>query len=222
MKRIYLFIIPVLLVVSCKKGNNPSFTETITKGEKWGVKIGSSHSEIFTKLQQISLEKGFDKIAVVYRQPFSKPDEIKRYLAFYQAITLINQTGRIERAVVQFNGDKVNSIGVGGSLLTEVLKWPENVSDQTAIHVNDPVNEIYDKLLAIYNIPAYSKYQIILPDKTLAKPFDPDMVNYDEWAFSFSSSVKSGIGSTSSVRLFFKDGRLDKIRHEYMESEILN
>jgi hypothetical protein len=102
-----------------------------------------------------------------------------------------------------------------------VSKWPLDVPDTFAIHTNDPVAKIYDKLLAIYQIQEYSDYQIILPEKTLSKPFDPDMVNYDEWAFSFSMDVKPGIGGSSSVRLVFKNERLFKLIHEYKENEVL-
>jgi hypothetical protein len=47
------------------------------------------------------------------------------------------------------------------------------------------------------------------------------MVNYDEWAFSFSMDVKPGIGGSSSVRLVFKNERLFKLIHEYKENEVL-
>lgn len=94
--------------------------------------------------------------------------------------------------------------------------------DATAIHVNDPANQIYTKLLAIYKTASYNEYQLILPDKPLAKPFDPDMTNYHEWAFTFTADVKPGLQGTSAVRLFFSHGKLEKIRHDYQESQVYN
>lgn len=221
MKRIYLLIIPALLLFSCKKDNIPPYTETITKGEKWGIRIGDSPADIFARLQQIGPEKGFDQVSIVYRQAFSRPEEIQQHLDFYNAVTLSSKTGRTERAIIEFSGDKVSSIAAGGAMPAVVSKWPLDVPDTFAIHTNDPVAKIYDKLLAIYQIQEYSDYQIILPEKTLSKPFDPDMVNYDQWAFSFSMDVKPGIGGSSSVRLVFKNERLFKLIHEYKENEVL-
>jgi hypothetical protein len=49
-----------------------------------------------------------------------------------------------------------------------------NTSDEIAIHTNDQTDIMYEKLLAIYQIPPDNDYQIILPDKPLKKSFDPD------------------------------------------------
>jgi hypothetical protein len=165
--------------------------------------------------------KNIRDVAVAYREPYLKPEEIRQQLELYNAITVSTATGQVNRAVFHFSGDKVGTIETGGALPAEVLKWPADVPDQIAIHKNDPVNTIYDKLLAIYQLPAYSSYQLILPDKPLAKPFDPDMSNYNEWAFSFSTDVSVSTRGSSSVRLFFKNGLLDKIRHEYREAEVV-
>lgn len=221
MKKIYL-VIPILLLFSCIDDDS-SFTKTISKGDIWGIKIGSSHSDVYAQLQEMSNEKNINQVAVVYRQPFSKPEEIQNHLNFYNAITLQNaSTVYSDRVIFEFREDKINFISAGGALPTEITQWPQNVPDKTAIHKNDSVDDIYDKLLAIYEIPTYSNYQIILPDKTLSKPFDPDMTNYQEWAFSFSTDVKPGLSGNSHVRLFFKNDQLDKIQHQYRENEVVN
>jgi len=105
-------------------------------------------------------------------------------------------------------------------MLDATSSWPQNTSDAIAIHVNDPIDKMYEKLLSIYQISEYIDYQIILPDKSLEKPFDPDMANYGEWGFSFSYEVKPGRGGISSVRLFFENGKLSRIKHEYNEADI--
>ncbi|HEY5511024.1 MAG TPA: hypothetical protein VIK10_08345 [Prolixibacteraceae bacterium] len=220
MKRIIILIFPVLFLFSCELEDSFPQIESITSGEKWTLQIGSSPIEVYSQLQQLGIEKKFDAVAIVYRKPFSKPEEIRSFLGLYRTITLQSKSGVIERVLIQFNQDKVSSIETGGAMLDDTSSWPQNTSDEIAIHVNDPIDKMYEKLLAIYQIPTYSDYQIILPDKSLEKPFDPDMANYDEWGFTFSYEVKPGRGGISSVRLFFKNGKLSSIRHEYNEADI--
>jgi len=221
MKKIFVLIFPILSVFSCMKGNHFPSVETITKGSKWGITIGSSPEDVYSQLQALGKQKDFSQVSMVYRKPYSSPQEIQHLLGFYHSITLMSNAAVIERVLIQFTEDKVSSISAGGALPKEVSQWPAGVPDEAAIHKNDPVDAIYSKLLAIYQMSAYSNYQIILPDKPLEKPFDPDMVKYGEWAFSFSVDIRSGVVGTSSVRLYFKDGRLDKIWHQYNEGNVV-
>lgn len=220
MKRIITLIFPVLFLFSCELENSFPQIESITSGRKWTLQIGSSPLEVYSQLYQLGIEKKFDAVAIVYRKPFSKPEEIQSFLGLYRTITLQSKSGIIERVLIHFNQDKVSSIETGGAMLDDTSSWPQNTSDEIAIRVNDPIDKMYEKLLAIYQIPIYRDYQIILPDKSLEKPFDPDMANYDEWGFSFSYEVEPGRGGISSVRLFFENGKLSRIRHEYNEADI--
>ncbi len=220
MQRIVFLIFTVLFFFSCEQENNFPKFETITSGEKWTLQIGSTPAEVYSQLNKLGIEKKFDAVAIVYRKPFSKPEEIQNYLGLYRTITLQSKSGVIERVLFQFNQNKVSSIETGGAMLNTTSSWPQNAPNEIAILVNDPIDKLYEKLLAIYQIPAYSDYQIVLPDKSLEMPFDPDMANYDEWGFSFSYDVKPGRGGISSVRLFFENGKLSRIRHEYIEADI--
>lgn len=222
MKRIFVLIIPMLLLFSCKKENNSPRVETISKGSKWGLQIGSSYSDVYTQLQQLGKEKNVHDVDIVRQPFFSNPDEIKNRIAFYNIISLETNTGKLERVIIQFEGDKISSIDAGAALPKESPKWPLDVPDEIAIYKNDPVNILYNKLKAIYQVPAYKNYQIILANKPLGKPFDPAMANYEEWAFSFFIDVKPGKTGRSSVRLYFKNGKLNKIKHEYEEFDVYN
>ncbi len=222
MKQMTLLFFTALFIFSCERNESFLKTETITNGEKWTLKIGSSPEEVYSQLQQLSTEKQFDAVAIVYRKPFSKPEEIVNNIEFYNAVTLQNKSGPIDRAIIQYSGDKVTSIEAGGALPEPVSSWPEDKSDEIAIHINDPVEIMYEKLVQILETPAYNDYQIILPDKPLNKPFDPAMADYDEWGFTFTFNIRPGRGGISSVRLFFKNGKLSKIRHEYNEADIYN
>lgn len=222
MKKLILLVVPALfLFFSCKLDDNFPRVENTTSGKKWTLQIGSSPIEVYSQLQELGTEKKFGAVAIVYRKPFSKPEEVQNNLGLYQSITLQTKSGVIERALIQFNQDKVSSIEVGGAIMDVAATWPQYTSDKIAIHVNDPIDKMYEKLLAIYQISTYSDYQIILPDKSLEKPFDPDMANYDEWAFDFSENINTGLVGRSFVRLFFNNKKLVKIRQEYDENEVV-
>lgn len=219
----HLFIFLLLFSLSsCDSDDSLPRVENTTSGKKWTLQIGSSPMEVYKQLQELGKEKNFGAVNVTYRKPYSKPEEIQNHLDFYHAITLQSNSGVIERAVILFEQDKVSSIETGGALLDDASKWPQDTSDEIAIQIDDPIDKVYEKLLGIYEIPTYSNYQIILPDKSLEKPFDPDMVNYDEWAFGFVENITGNIFGTSSVSLFFKNNKLSKIRHQYNENEMVN
>ncbi len=220
MQRVVFLVFTVLFLSSCEQENNFPRIENITSGEKWTLQIGSSPEEVYSQLFILGTEKKFDAVAIVYRKPFSTPEEIKNYLGLYRALTLQTKSGVTERVLFQFNQNKVSSIETGGAMLDATSSWPLNISDEIAVHVNDPIDKLYEKLLAIYQIPTYSDYQIILPDKSLEMPYDPDMANYNEWGFSFSYEVKPGRGGISAVRLFFENGKLSRIQHEYNEADL--
>jgi len=93
MLRIFIFILPVLFLVSCERENGFPQIENITSGKKWTLQIGSSPVEVYSQLIKLGTEKKFEAVAIVYRKPFSKPEEIKNYLGLYRAITLQSKSG---------------------------------------------------------------------------------------------------------------------------------
>jgi hypothetical protein len=220
MKRTSLFIIPVLLLFSCQKGNNLPSVETISKGSKWGIQVGSPHADVYAQLQKLGKEKGFNEVEIINQQSFSSPEKIQHSLDLYQTISLQNNNGALERIVIQFNKDKVSMIITGGTNTNNFSKWPQDVPDEISIHENDDVSKVYDKLLAIYQTTKYNNYEIRLSNKSLEKPFDLDMANYDEWNFYIFEDINPGKSGRSYVRLFFKNGKLNKIQHEYNEFEV--
>lgn len=221
-KLIFLFFPALLLLFSCKKEDVFSQIENTTKGKKWTLQIGSSPVEVYSQLIELGTEKNFSTVNITYRRPFSNPVDIKNHLAFYHAITLQTKSGVLERAAIGFAEDKVSSIETGGALPEETTRWPEDVSDEVAILIDDSIEKLYEKLLLIYQIPVCADYQIVLPDKTLKKPFDPDMANYDEWSFDFSEHIGGNKYGNSVVKLFFKNSKLIRVRHIYRENETVN
>jgi len=223
MKRLFLLFIPTLLIfISCEQDDTLPSVENITSGSKWTLQIGSSPIEVYSQLQELSIDKNFNDVAIVYRLPYSSPGEIQSDISLYKAITLETNSGRTERILLQFDQDKISSIEKGGAMLESISKWPEDVSDEISINVNDPLDNLQEKLIAIYEIPTYEKYQLILPDKWLEKGYDPDMENYEEWAFTFFENISAGRDGRHNVRLYFQDEKLVKIRNEYDEFELVN
>ncbi|MDO6430114.1 hypothetical protein Q4E93_05935 [Flavitalea sp. BT771] len=104
----------------------------------------------------------------------------------------------------------------------DITQWPSGAPDAATIHVGDPVSGIYAKLLAIYQLPGYGGYRIILPDKPLDKTFDPDMTTYGEWGFSIATVVSSEVRGLYTVRLYFDGGKLAKIWYQYNEGVVYN
>ena len=222
MKKFALLFLTVLFFASCVNDDSFPKTETITKGTKWNLRIGSTPEQVYSQLQELGIEKNFDDVNIDYRLPYGKSEEIKSDLSLYHAITLEASSGVTERVVVQFEKDKVKSIEKGGGLLDPIAKWPENMADESTIHINDPISGIKEKLLAIYQNPTYEKYKITLPQKWLQKDFDTDMSNYDQWSFSFFADISYSKNARSAVTLFFKNGKLIKIKNVYQEFEIAN
>lgn len=218
----FLLLFPMLLIAGCIKDDSFPQVENITKGEKWTIKIGSTSEEVFSQLQSLNEEKNFNSVSVGYRQALATPEQVQKYLGMYDAITVETKTGKINRALINLNQTEVTLIETGGAMLDTVSSWPQDVPNDIAIHSGDQLSAMYNKLLEIHQVSPYNDYEIILPNKPLDMPYDPDMANYSEWHFAFSEEVNVGIGGNSSVDLFFNNGKLSKIRHEYSEHEIYN
>ncbi len=222
MKKILPILLVLFCIAGCKKEKQGNYSETITKGEKWGIKIGSSHAEVYTQLQKAGSSLDFQHVAIFGHKPYSSPESLGQLLPYYYALTVYNNTGTLDRVVLFFSGDKVQQIATGGGLTTPVSKWPENVTDDTAIKVDDPVSGLTAKLIKIHQLPAYATYGFVLSDKPLNKPYDPDMNNHDDWQFGFSNFVSASTSGSSTVALHFKASKLESIDHDYREGQIFN
>lgn len=213
-----------LLFSSCLKDKNDTKTETITEGGKWGIQIGSTAAEAYLALQQFDAEKE-GKISYVSfygKHTFDNTADIEARLPYYNAISLQSPQTVINRAVIIYDDTKVTSIEAGGALLDEVAKWPEGVADDIAIHKDDPVETLYPKIVAIHALSDYSGYQIILPEKTLSKDFDPELANAEQWSFSFQDELTPGKAAENTAILYFSEGKLIAIYTSYRETDVFN
>lgn len=213
----------LLIVISaCKKEKQGDYSESITTGEKWGIKIGSTQAEVYAQLQKAGSTLDFQNVAIYGRKPYSTPEKVAEIIPFYYALTIYSNSGTLDRVVFLFSADKIQEIATGSGLTTGVAKWPDGAADDTAIKVDDPVSVIGAKLLKIHQLPAYASYGFVLSDKPLNKPYDVDLNNYNDWQFVFSDFVSSSVSGTSTVKLHFNAGRLERMDHDYREAQIFN
>lgn len=217
-----LFIILSLLLVSCSEDSPFPKVENIVSGKKWTLEIGSSSFETYNQLQKLNEKKNIGNVALIYRQPYNNPNEINSDISLYQYITLESNSGNTQRVLIRFEDDKVYSIEKGNSHLDSIQNFPQNLPNNKSISIGDSVNILMQKLKAIYKIEDYKKLKIIFPDKWLAKPYDPVMNKYKEWGFVFSQNITPSSEGRNTVRLYFKNGKLTKIRNEYEEFEKVN
>lgn len=214
MKRI-LLAIPILLMFSCKKDKESAHSELITKGDKWGIQIGSSPADVYGQIQKVAVERGIDQIGLFKQPTYTKPEEIKDSYALYQGLALESKGTDMKRVILQFNEDKVSLIIVGGANPPRLEKWPEDAADIDAIHPKDPVSGVYDKLLTAYKTAPYKDYNIHLSGKRVSKPFDPNMAKTTEWYLYATNDAQAGKSHVSTMRLIFKSDKLESIKYEY-------
>lgn len=218
-----IILTTTLLFSSCMKDKNGTTTETITKGSKWGIRIGSTAAEVYQALQHLNNAKDgkIEYVAYWGQHAFSAPDEIKQRYLYYNAITLQSSDAVIYRAIISYDAHEVKSIEVGGALPEGVDKMPQDAPDEIAIHPGDPVETLYAKISAIFELPGYHNYQIILPEKTLLKDFDPALAEMAQWYFGFDESLSPGKTGMTNVTLYFSKGKLTKMTTSYREGDII-
>lgn len=210
-----LFFWLFTLLFSCLKEEIYPKREVITKGQKWSIKIGSSPSEVYQQLQELTQEKNFNSVNLDFRMPLNHPSKIKSDLRLYNSLTLSSTSGPLERIFFTFEQDQISAIEKGGGLLDSIDQWPETTAQELAIHRHDSIVNFLDKLNTLYTNPLYQAYQIILPPKPLSKPFDMIMEQYYQWSFAFSEQINTSEDRLSQVTLIFENGQLTKLRHDY-------
>lgn len=213
----FVLLFCLTFIFSCSKNNDLPRIDEITKTGIWNIKINATTFEVYQQLQELNKEKSINRVSLVYRKPYTHPEQIKNIVKFYDILTLQNNDGVIERTIFFFNDEKVSAIEYGGSHLGSILSWPQNSTADNAISVNDPIEKFNQKILHIFKDSKYANHSLILPDKPLALPFDTDMKAYEEWAFDFSENINAQVIARHLVRLYFKNNKLVKIKREYSE-----
>lgn len=190
------------------------------------MQIGSTAADVYLQLQQLGQQKeNLRQVEVMGQQYtlYNQPDEVGPRMTLYSGISIEKQQATYpDRVIISFYGNRISNIDEGSGLTAPVAQWPQNVPEEIALQRDESLDNLYNKLQAIYNTGALAGYAIRLGQKSLEKPFDPVMADQDQWRFVFNESVSTNVDGRYTVTLHFKSGRLDRIYIEYSEFEIVN
>lgn len=224
MKKLGFILISFLSLVSCLKDIDDDYRhkqveEIITEGKKWTLQIGQTPAEVYAQIQALSKEKKFSSLYIPKKRSI-KVEELKNFQNYYDRIDFVIKTEH-KNITFFFKDDKIFDLGESRGDLGIIVRYkyfPKDIEQENAVQVGDTSEKVYQKLLKIYETPKYrDNFVINLNIKTLEKPFDPDMVNYDNWNFQ----IYYGGGKLSIVDLFFREGKLSQIKHIYSEGIVI-
>jgi hypothetical protein len=187
--------------------------DTLKTGQLWGITIGQSSADIYAKIKEIQADKHIDYLGVV-SNVFTSLESINGKIPLYQSVFLDESRGTSTGIQISFAEDKVKAIFINDG--TSLGKWPLNAAANATIAINDPVADVYQKLVNIKNISAYAnKFErISIFSKYVSKAYDPGMSASPQWYFSTSISDKRHI----HVDLNFSNGKLVSIYSSVFET----
>lgn len=216
-----LYAIAVLLCTwsftSCLKDDDKIQVENVKKGEKWGVRIGSSPEEVYRQIQEADQDKNIEKVSIVYRKASNDPALLPGRLDGYDFIKFERPgAAYMETVYVGIMPEGVQKIRVAKEgEWVEVDSWPEDVPDQLVIRTEDEVADLYGKLVQLYEQDSFKDYQFSFADKPLNRPYDPKVEHYEEWAFSFQGIPDGASYGRTDVRLYFSNRKLQRMQITY-------
>lgn len=224
-KTIQLIMMSILVCsfAACLKDDNSTKVEQVKKGEKWGIRIGSSPEQVYQQIQRISSEKHFDLLSIVYRKASNDPSLLPENLGAYNHLKLERQEEGVPhmvQAYLHFSDDKVSRIQfTKNKEWVDLEKWPEDESENLSIQLGEEASTVYEKLQQLYSQENFSSYNFSLSDKPLDREYDPKMELYTEWAFTFSEDSGAPNPKSTATRLYFKKNKLNKMQITYRTYE---
>lgn len=240
MKKIVLLCISFIGCIACSDQKVPFGVTELTQGNQWNIKIGSTPKEVYKQLQRLGREKGFDKVDMVHRLE-ENVENAGSKLILYDAVIIRRPRYNIDSVYIEFKDEKVAAISRGRDFLytveewfddqtgdvpmpfapgsttlsIDILKrWPEETPGPS-IHLGDRVDQVNEKLKEIKHALGRSNLNLVLSEKSLGKAYDPEMKKCSQWEFSFSEREKEAQIGRYSIRLYFANNTLEKIRREY-------
>ena len=226
MKKIYAFLLAAALFTACKKADTddriiiePPYqkliaSDTLTSGQLFGLTIGQTGAELYTKLQQVQATEKIGGLSVV-NNIYTSIDSLKTRLPLYTGIFMDEAIGTSTGVQLGFENNKVKTIFLNNG--TELTRWPVNLGQNAGITVGDPVSAIYEKLVNIKKDPLSAKKleRLSIFFKDSNKPYDPQMSASPQWYFVSTISAKRYI----HVSLNFTAGKLVSIYTAEFESQ---
>lgn len=222
----YLFFLSFFLcfLSACTKEEEPAITicppvdrvistDTLTSGTLWGIQIGESASNTYSKIQSLSAEKRITYIGVV-GNVFTDLSSIENSIPLYTSVFLDEAKGTESSIQLSFKEGRVSSIYTNAGV--ELNKWPANYDKSSSITKNDLVETIYSKLVNIKRMKIFEKKfeRISIFGKDVSKAYDSNMSVSPQWYF------RSGVDSKSYylIHLSFNEGKLSSIYYTFYET----
>lgn len=219
MKRLVVLATAALFLVSCMKKDKDHKIENITRGERWGIKVGSSGADVYAQVQALSQVKDLSELQVVGQYKFNSPEDIGERMILYNGISLeMKDVPYPQRIAIGFGKEKVSFIDSGSANLNPIPQWPAALPRTAALRDSLPLNKIYALLKAIKTSRILEKYTVGLGAKDLTKAYDPKMETYERWYFVFFDNSRERY----SISLYFKNGVLNRLVQEYDRMEIID
>lgn len=220
MKRLFLLLLCALSFSACKKEasvkddrliidppfSRPISSDTLKTGGKMGLNIGQQGIDLYPKIQQL---KADGKIGYMYvvANVYSGIDLLQNRLPLYQSLYLDETVGTGTGIQMYFADNKVQSIFTNdGEILS---KWPSGTVANATINVGDSRDGIYQKLVNIKKIAAYTNklQRVSLFSKDLDTVYEAGMTASPQWYFA----VKISDTRWEHIQLMFTGGVLTAI-----------
>ncbi|TFF40299.1 hypothetical protein [Mucilaginibacter psychrotolerans] len=157
-------------------------SDTLNSGGQWGLTVGQSASALYSRIQEIKIERHIGNLSIV-GNVFTSLETLKDKLPLYTSIYLDETLGTGTGIQIYFEDDKVKSVwtndGVG------LKRWPLINGASASVTVGDPIGGVYQKLVNIKKQAAYvNKFErISIFNKDINKVYDPSMSASRQWYF---------------------------------------
>lgn len=212
-----------LLFVSCLKNDSddpeiiiePPFPievklDSIQTGSLYNVTVGNSAEEVYKGLQEFTDSKGKISYLAITGVLNTTLTDLKDRIPLYNGLILDQKPSNPLSSQIYFKGGKIESIYYRNSP-NKLSRWPVDASDP--LKIGDPVENIYDKLVALQKDGRYARFfeYMGLFEKNMDKPFDTFQNKSNLWQFSVTVDDKNFI----RVGLVFENAVLVKIRSRH-------
>lgn len=216
---LFLFLISVS-IISCEKFDSPGSDDpkiisidTLRSGQKWGLVIGDSCTDVYAALQELEVTEDLDYLGIT-SNVFTRLEDIETRIPLYTSVFLDETQATTTGIQIYYSDNKVKSIWMNNGM--QLTRWPLDTDSSAAVSVNLHVDSIYNRLVNIRSNESYAKMfqRISIFYKNLETPYDSHMRQSAQWHF--------GLGVNSArfyqVVLNFSSGRLSTIIYTLYEN----
>jgi hypothetical protein len=189
-------------------GNLIMEQDSIFSGEFWGIRIGSTHEDVYDQIRQIRIEKKIRSVEVADNF-FTLISELDTRIPLYNSLRLDEPAGTVDGVQIYFADNKIKSIYLNSG--KSLIKWPADAATNSSIQTGDATGVVYEKLVAASKLDKYrNKFdRAWLISKNLSADYDDRLNSSALWYFGSPASEKKGY----QVFLKFEKDKLSSIHY---------